>query len=259
MKKKLRINGLHTVCEEARCPNINECFLDRTATFLLMGNACTRSCGFCSVKTALKPSMPDPQEAGRIADTVLSLGIRYAVLTSVTRDDLPDGGAEFLVSSSAEIRSKTRAKIELLFPDFMGNQKALETLSQGKIDVFGHNVEMVRRLYPLIRPSADYQRSLRILSFLSQMGLTVKTGFMAGLGESVEEIKDLIRDIAETRVSILTIGQYFQPSRDCSPVEKYYSDHEFTEIAEFAKSTGIKRVFAGRFVRSSYKAAASYG
>jgi len=254
----LRQNGLHTVCEEARCPNISECMGKKRATFMIMGDGCTRGCRFCSVKH-YSPSEVDEDEAFKVRDAIISLGIRYAVITSVTRDDLPYGGARYfekVVNTLKEAIPDLR--IELLIPDFRGDKEAFEIIAKTRVDVLGHNIEMVRRLYPSIRPEADYERSLDLLRYFSRRGIFTKSGIMVGLGEEVDELKKTFLDLKEAGVRILTIGQYLKPTFDNVDVVKYYTDEEFDYIRRVAMECGIEFVYSGRFVRSSYSAEEQY-
>lgn len=254
MKKTLREQQLHTVCESARCPNRGTCFQKGTATFLLLGDVCTRNCGFCSVKSG-RPAAPDPREPERVAETVRNLNIRYAVLTMVTRDDLEDGGASHILATVEAVRQIDGVRVEILTSDFNGNTNALDTVLAAPIDVFNHNVEMVPSLYDLIRPGARYPQSLAVLRRAADTtDLPVKSGFMVGLGESRTQLEQLMGDLKNSGVRILTIGQYLRPTVANVPVRHYYSPEEFQELEELALEMGFDRVFAGPFVRSSYMA-----
>jgi len=253
MKSGLRRSGLNSVCEEARCPNIGECFSRRTATFLVMGRICTRNCAFCSIEAG-KPGLPDPAEIDRLAGEIRERGLSYVVVTSVTRDDLQDAGASFLAAAADRLKRETEARIEFLFPDLGGKKELLDLLLPAGISVYGHNVEMVERLYPSLRSGADYATSLGVLSHFSSASKLAKTGFMVGLGETGEELKRLIADIAASGAGILTIGQYFQPTRRHAGVVKYYHQDEFDELRLTAGKAGIPVVASGPFVRSSYRA-----
>ncbi len=257
MKKRLRSGHLHTVCEEARCPNISECFHSGTATFLIMGDVCTRNCGFCAVEHG-KPKTPDWAEIDAIVKMAKEAKLHHIVLTSVTRDDLPDGGAQFIADTVTALKKEPGVIVEVLFPDFSGHTDALDILLASYPDVLNHNIEMVKRLYPTIRPHSDYRRSMDILKYLVTKGKMAKTGFMVGLGESFAEIEELLQEIAETGVKLLTIGQYLQPSKTNASVIKYYSDTEFADLEKTASSLGIPHVFASTFVRSSYRAEKMY-
>jgi len=254
VKQTLRQKELHTVCESAMCPNRGECFRKGTATFLLLGNVCTRNCGFCSV-TSGKPAPPDPMEPTRIVEAVREMNIRYAVLTMVTRDDLPDGGAALVAETVRRIHQLEKVRIEVLVSDFNGNSAALDTILDSPIDVFNHNVEMVPSRYPAARPQANYAQSLDVLRHAAERdGLPVKSGFMVGLGESEAEVTGLMQDLHATGVSILTIGQYLRPTMHNVPVEKYWTPEEFQSLEQQARSIGFAHVFAGPLVRSSYMA-----
>lgn len=251
----VRSLGLHTVCEEARCPNRNGCYAQGTATFLVLGPSCTRACGFCAVAKG-KPSPPDPGEPERVARAVHELGLSYAVVTSVTRDDLPDGGAHHFTAVIGAIRSRSpRAAVEVLVPDFQGDPGSVRTVIAAAPDVFNHNLETVERLYPLIRPQADYRRSLSVLSLAKGAGLTTKCGLMVGLGETTGEVKKVLRDLSETGCDLVTIGQYLAPSAAHLALARFWTDSEYAEVSEYGERLdGIKKVLAGPLVRSSYRA-----
>lgn len=255
MKIQLREKKLHTVCESAMCPNRGECFKKGTATFLLLGDICTRNCKFCNV-TSGKPLSVDKNEPLNIAKTVNELGIKYAVLTMVNRDDLEDGGASHVKETVIQIRKLNKSvKIEILVGDFKGNLGNIDTVLSSLPEVFNHNIEMVPSLFPKIRPAGDYKTSLRILKYVNEnYNIPVKSGFMVGLGESLEEIKSLMADLKNNGVSILTIGQYLRPTMKNIEVNKYYSPEEFKQLESYGYEMGFKHVFAGAFVRSSYLA-----
>lgn len=254
----LRQNGLHTVCEEARCPNISECMGKKRATFMIMGEGCTRGCRFCAVRH-YTPSAIDEDEALRVRDAVLSLGIRYVVITSVTRDDLPYGGARYFEKVVNTLReSAPDLKIEILIPDFRGDREAYEIISNLKIDILNHNIEMIKRLYPALRPEADYERSLNLLRYFSERGLFTKSGIMVGLGEDIADLRESFEDLRNVGVRMLTIGQYLRPTLDNVDVVRYYSDEEFEHLKRLAMECGIEYVYSGRFVRSSYSAEEQY-
>jgi len=254
----LRQNGLHTVCEEARCPNISECMGKKRATFMIMGEGCTRGCRFCAVRH-YTPSVIDEDEALRVRDAVLSLGIRYVVITSVTRDDLPYGGARYFEKVVNTLReSAPDLKIEILIPDFRGDREAYEIISNLKIDILNHNIEMIKRLYPALRPEADYERSLNLLRYFSERGLFTKSGIMVGLGEDIADLRESFEDLRNVGVRMLTIGQYLRPTLDNIDVVRYYSDEEFEHLKRLAMECGIEYVYSGRFVRSSYSAEEQY-
>ena len=248
--------NLHTVCSSAACPNKGACFAGGTATFLILGDICTRSCGFCNI-TAGRPLPPDPGEPSRVARAARSLGLKYVVVTSVTRDDLPDGGSSVFARTIEAVRAELPGtRVEVLVPDFSGRRQDLETVLRARPDVFNHNLETVERLTPAVRSGADYQRSLDLLSAASSISPATpsKSGLMVGLGESVEELAGCFADLAGAGVRRLTIGQYLQPSRRHLPVRRYYSPEEFDELAERARAAGIRSVLSGPLVRSSYMA-----
>jgi lipoic acid synthetase len=251
----LKDQGLLTVCQEANCPNRGECFSRGTATFLILGPLCTRNCRFCNV-TPGKPSAPNQEEPRLVAEAVARMNLRHAVVTSVTRDDLPDGGAEQFAQTIREIRRlRPGCTIEILTPDFRGDTNALKTALQAKPTIFNHNVETVPDLYPLVRPSAIYQRSLDVLQFAhEQFGVPVKSGLMVGLGETTGQLQDTFANLARHHVSLLTIGQYLQPTPHHLPVIRYLPPEEFDLLATLARRAGIRQVFAGPLVRSSYLA-----
>ncbi len=250
---------LNTVCQSAKCPNIFECFSKKTATFMLMGNICTRNCAFCGVRSG-KPQNLDKFEPKNIAEAVREMGLNYIVLTSVTRDDLEDGGAKHFAETVREIKSADpNIKVECLIPDFKRNKENLKILLDVKPDVLNHNLETIKRNYKTIRDHANYNESLNILKNSKDIdpGILTKSGFMLGLGEEMEEISELLQDLESINCDIVTIGQYLQPSKDNYPVQKYYSPEEFEKIKNLASSLKFKSVVAGIFVRSSYKAAST--
>jgi lipoic acid synthetase len=248
---------LHTVCEEARCPNLGECFQEGTATILILGRICTRNCGFCAVEHG-RPALPDEGEPERVARAVKKMGLHYVVVTSVTRDDLPDGGASSFAKTIRAIRSIDQTvRVEVLIPDFGGEISSLITVLKEGPDVLNHNVETVPRLYPRVRPQADYKRSLDLLKRSKRLspGVTTKSGFMLGLGETREEIIDLLHDLRRVECEFLTIGQYLQPRPDRLPVVKYIPPEEFEEYSKMREEMRFKAVASGPFVRSSFHAA----
>lgn len=254
IEKFVHCSGLHTVCIEAKCPNRGECYSKGTATFLIMGNVCTRNCNFCSVNHG-SPAPLDPQEPFRVAEAVKNMGIRHVVVTSVTRDDLSDGGAAFFAQIISCIREDSPdVTVELLVPDFKGDPASIDKVISGKPDVFNHNIETVPSLYESIRPQAVYSRSLSVLNRASQAGLVTKSGIMVGLGETEDEVKMVMKDIFDAGCSILTIGQYLRPSRNQVPVKEFISPDQFENYRKAGIKTGFKYVFSGPFVRSSYKA-----
>ena len=249
----LREGELHTVCEEARCPNIGECFNRGTATFMILGDTCTRACGFCAVNSG-RPGTLDLAEPDRLARTVERLGLDYVVITSVNRDDLPDGGASVFAECIRAIRSRSTALIEVLVPDFEGDWDALNAVLDANPAVLNHNVETVPRLYPRVRHRARYGRSLELIRRAAERGAPAKSGLMLGLGETRDEISALLRDLRTAGCSLLTVGQYLRPSGKHLPVERYVPPAEFDEIAEEARALGFAHVESGPMVRSSYHA-----
>jgi len=257
----LRSSGLHTVCEEARCPNLGECFRKGTATFLILGNICTRNCRFCAIKTGI-PLSVDKNEPVRVAKAVKKLGLDYAVVTSVTRDDLWDGGASIFADTIRKIRRlNPGTNIEVLIPDFKGDIDALKTVMEAKPDVLNHNVETVSSLYKEVRPIAVYETSLSVLRHSKEIAPDVftKSGIMLGLGETIDEVKDVLYDLRDNEVDMLTIGQYLQPSSHHYPVKEYVHPDVFLELQEFAYAIGFGFVASGPLVRSSYNAKQGYG
>ena len=257
IKDMLRQNKLHTVCEEASCPNLPECFGHGTATFMILGAICTRRCPFCDVAHG-RPLPPDPQEPEALAQSVLNMKLKYVVITSVDRDDLRDGGAQHFVDCIHQVRQLSpQTKIEVLVPDFRGRMdKALQVLSQQLPDVFNHNLETVPRLYRQVRPGADYQWSLDLLKRHKEQfpDVATKSGLMIGLGETNEEIIQVMEDLRAHHVDMLTLGQYLQPSKHHHPVMRFMPPKEFDELGEIAKSLGFSSVASGPMVRSSYHA-----
>ena len=258
LKKMLRTRGLHTVCEEARCPNRNDCFERGAATFMILGDICSRSCGFCSVKTGrglpLESLANEPEE---VAEAAAQLGLRYVVITSVNRDELPDGGAaHFAKTISAVRRRLPEAKIEVLTPDFKGDRRALRAVLDASPDTYNHNVESIPRLYRTVRPQADYGQSLDVLREARRYAPRVltKSGFMVGFGETRDEVKRLLEDLRAAQVDVVTIGQYLQPTRRHLPVIEYVHPRVFDEYKETGERLGFKAVFSGPLVRSSYMA-----
>ena len=259
-KRILRSYGLSTVCEEARCPNIGECFSRPTATFMILGSKCTRNCGFCSVKSSI-PEPLDPEEPRRVAMAAKEMGLRYVVITSVTRDDLSDGGAgHFAETVSCVRRYLPETKVEILTPDFKGNLNSLNTALNSRPDVFNHNVETVPRLYQAVRPLAGYRRSLYILEYVKKAApeIYTKSGLMLGLGEGLDEVIDVLRELRSIGCDIITIGQYLRPSRFKLPVIEYIRPEIFEELRLKALSMGFKYVASAPFVRSSMNAEEMY-
>ncbi len=255
VNRLLKHHGINTVCRAANCPNRGECFNRGTATFLILGPVCTRACRFCNIPTG-KPAPPDTDEPRRIASAAQEMHLKHVVVTSVTRDDLPDGGAEQFARTVRMLRrSLPQATIELLTPDFKDSPQGRRIICDASPDVFNHNVETVPRLYPLVRPGADYQRSLNLLGWMHENSNAVtKSGLMVGLGESFGELTAVFADLARSSVSILTIGQYLSPSKRHFPVARYLHPDEFVQLAGQAKKAGISTVISGPLVRSSYKA-----
>ena len=261
MKETLRTSGLHTVCEEARCPNRNHCFTHGTATFLLMGDTCTRACGFCAI-TSGRPGPLNAQEPEETAARVAAMGLKFAVLTSVDRDDLEDGGAGHLADTIRAIhRHCPGVGVEVLTPDFLGNLEAVAVVVAAGPAVFNHNVETVPSLYAEVRPSARFLRSLEVLREAKRLGTTLfgpdfrtKSGLMLGLGETESELLETFQALVEAGVDILTLGQYLRPTRHQLPVKRYVPPDEFAELGRKAKAIGFRAVYAGPLVRSSFNA-----
>jgi lipoic acid synthetase len=259
---KALVDGLelHTVCEEARCPNLGECWSRGTATFMILGDVCTRACGFCAVKTGLPGAPPDTDEPRRVAFAVARMGLRHAVVTSVNRDDQKDGGAGIFAATIAAIRERVPGcAVEVLIPDFKGRWDALQVVLDARPDVLNHNVETVPSLYRTVRAGAGFQRSLELLRRSREQGLLTKSGIMVGLGEDAEELRDTIVAIRSAGTQILTIGQYLRPSAQHLPVLRYYTPHEFDELRTFALGLGYSHVESGPLVRSSYHAESHLG
>ncbi|MCK6621367.1 MAG: lipoyl synthase [Calditrichaceae bacterium] len=247
-------NALHTVCEEARCPNQSECWGKGTATLMILGDVCTRSCGFCAVKTG-RPPQYDRQEPYRVALAVQKMNLRHVVITSVNRDELPDQGSEVWAATIEQVRQLNPAtSVEVLIPDFKGVWEPLKHVIDARPDILAHNVETVPRLYRRVRPQAKYERSLRVLEQSKLHGMTTKTGIMAGLGETYDEVLALMQDLAAIGVDIFTIGQYLQPTKRHLPVERFVHPDEFAEYKRAGEEMGLKHVESGPLVRSSYHA-----
>ena len=256
LQRLMREQGLHTVCEEARCPNIGECWNAGTATFMILGDVCTRSCGFCAVKTG-RPGELDLLEPLRLARAVRSLGLDYVVITSVNRDELPLGGADVFAACIRAIRrDDPRVRVEVLIPDFKGNRDALGLVVEARPFVLNHNVETAPRLYPWVRPQAVYARSLELIARAKAAApdMLTKSGFMVGLGETKDELFAVMRDLRDHGCDIVTIGQYLRPTKQHLPVERYYHPSEFAEFVEYGREIGLGHVEAGPLVRSSYHA-----
>lgn len=258
VRRILKTKCLNTVCEGARCPNKSECYSHNTATFLIMGKVCTRNCRYCNISPA-RPEPLDLEEPKHVAEAVKELGLKFAVITSVTRDDLPDGGAQHFKNCIDEIRKICDAKVEILTPDFKDDKRALDTVIKAHPDVFNHNIETVRSIFKTARPQGDYDRSIEVLRYVKEnSNIVTKSGLMAGLGEGVNDIEETLCDLHDAGVDIVTIGQYIQPSKQHLPVAKYYTLEEFEELKELARKIGFKNFQIGPLVRSSYQAMASY-
>ena len=255
----LKNKCLNTVCEGARCPNKSECYARNTATFLIMGNVCTRNCRYCNISTA-RPEPLDSEEPKHIAEAVKELELKYAVITSVTRDDLSDGGAEHFAECILNIRKYTPdVKVEILTPDFKGDKKALDIIIEAHPDVFNHNIETVKSLFKTARPQGNYDLSLEVLKYIKENSdITTKSGLMVGLGENVNYIETTLVDLKNAGVDIITIGQYIQPSKQHLEVAKYYTPEEFEELRQLARKIGFKNYQINPLVRSSYKASISW-
>lgn len=259
VSKLLKDKNLNTICESAKCPNIAECWGKRTATFLILGNRCTRNCAFCAVKKG-RPSPPEMEEGEKVAEASFSIGLQYVVVTSVTRDDLPDGGAFLFVSTIKAVKEKSSGtKVEVLIPDFQGDRKALRKVLEAQPDVVNHNLEVPEKLYPSInRPLQNYSRSLRVLERAKEYGTLTKSGIMLGLGEKKQHILQTFSDLRKISCDLLTMGQYLQPTKNHPPVKKYYSPLEFNQLKKIALDFGFKGVESGPLVRSSYQAHQMY-
>jgi lipoic acid synthetase len=245
---------LHTICEEARCPNRWECWNARTATFLILGDICTRRCHYCSVETG-RPLAVDHEEPRRVAEAVQALGLRHAVITSVNRDELEDGGAAIFAETIRRTRQLSpTCTIEVLIPDFEGNETALATVCDEKPEILNHNIETVCRLFPAIRPQGKYQRSIELLGKAKHLGLQTKSGLILGIGETIDEARDVMRDLRSVGCDIITIGQYLQPTRDHLPVARFYDPSDFAMLKEEGSALGFTHVESGPLVRSSYHA-----
>jgi lipoic acid synthetase len=254
IRTTLTENRVNTVCEKAKCPNIAECYGRGTATFLIMGDVCTRKCFYCNIRSGI-PAVLDRHEPGKIADIVNRLNLNYAVITSVTRDDLPDFGADHFYNTVIEIRKlRPECKVEILTPEFNGNLKLLERVLDSAPYIYNHNIETVRDLFPHVRPGGSYDLSLKVLEHAGNYLPNIKSGLMIGLGETKNQIRKTLHDLRRAGVAILTIGQYLQPGTGLSEIKKYYTLPEFDELKEDALEMGFSRVFSGPLVRSSYHA-----
>lgn len=255
VRRVLRNNCLNTVCENARCPNKNECYTKNTATFLIMGNVCTRNCRYCNISCE-RPEALDPLEPEHVAKAVADLGLKYSVITSVTRDDLPDGGAGHFARCIGEIRKISPAtKVEILTPDFKGKKEALDIIIKAHPDVFNHNIETVEAVFKTARPQGNYRTSLEVLKYIKENSdIKTKSGLMIGLGETFEDIEKTFNDLRSVGCDILTVGQYIQPSKQHLEVAKYYSLEEYEDLKALARKCGFKNFQIGPLVRSSYNA-----
>ena len=256
LQNLIKTQGLHTVCEEARCPNIGECWEKETATFMILGDICTRACTYCAVTTG-RPTNLDLEEPRRLANTVKILDLRYAVITSVNRDDLPDGGAYIFAQCIKQIKKKVpTCKVEVLTPDFQGDWESLKVVTDANPETFNHNIETVKRIFPRVRAKGDYELSLRLLDKVKDLmpdGVT-KSGMMVGLGETKTEIIATMEDLLQNRCDLLTIGQYLRPSQKHAPISKWYTPEEFADLGKIGMEMGFKHVASGPLVRSSYHA-----
>jgi len=253
-------NKLHTVCESARCPNMGECWERGTATLMILGDVCTRSCGFCHIKTG-KPPFLDKDEPRRVGEAVALMNLKHIVITSVNRDELPDGGAEIWAETIRQIRKQSpRTSVEVLIPDFCGDWDALQVVLDERPEILNHNMETVKRLYKVVRPQAKYERSIELLAAAKEQGFVVKTGIMVGIGETDDEVEELMHDLVAGTMSvhgscdILTIGQYLQPTRDHLPITRWVTPTQFLEFKRVGEMMGIRHVESGPLVRSSYHA-----
>ena len=256
MKNLMRDSDLHTVCEEAHCPNIGSCWERGTATFMILGDICTRACAYCAVTTG-RPGTLDLQEPARLAETALRMGLRYAVITSVNRDDLPDGGAFMFAQCIAQVRKRLPdCKIEVLIPDFQGDRQALETVMEARPDTLNHNIETVRRIFHRVRPKGDFDQSLELLARVKAItpDAVTKSGMMVGLGETWGEIIDNMRELRSVDCDLLTIGQYLRPSEKHVALARWYTPDEFAELKREGEALGFRHVASGPLVRSSYHA-----
>jgi len=251
----LNEQGLSTVCKEANCPNRQECFSSGTATFLILGETCTRNCRFCNIHPG-QTSAPDPTEPQRVAQAAVTLGLKHVVVTSVTRDDLDDGGSAQFAAVIRELRQALpQSSVEVLIPDFQGDASALRTVMDAKPDIINHNVETHPALYALVRPQADYTQSLELLRRVNDGGMTAKSGLMVGLGETDDQVRQIMADLHAAGCSIVTIGQYLPPTSQHHRLDRYVTPEQFDEYAAYGRSLGLRHVFSGPLVRSSYHAA----
>ena len=255
IRQMMRSKKLHTVCEEAHCPNIGECWHSGTATFMILGDTCTRSCGFCAIKTGT-PGFTNPNEPFEVADAVKQMGIKHVVITSVNRDELEDQGSKIWAQTIIQVKKQNPGvSVEVLIPDFKGDTECLQRVLDAKPEILNHNVETVPRLYKTVRPQAKYQRSLDVLDYSKQKNFTTKTGIMVGIGETFEEVIEIMKDLRNINVDIMTIGQYLQPTPKHLPVERFVTPQEFNEYKKIGLDMGFKFIESGPLVRSSYHAA----
>lgn len=254
LKIMMSSKKLHTVCEEAHCPNIGECWHRGTATFMILGDTCTRSCGFCAIKTG-RPYHTNPKEPYEVADAVKKMGISHAVITSVNRDELEDQGSNIWAQTIIEVkRMNPNVKVEVLIPDFKGNTECLQRVLDASPDILNHNMETVPRLYSTVRPQAKYERSLFVLDYSKKQNFITKTGLMVGIGETFDEVIEVMQDLIKIKVDIVTIGQYLQPTKNHLPVDRFVSPAEFADYKKIGLEMGFKHVESGPLVRSSYHA-----
>jgi lipoyl synthase len=254
LKSLMQRSSLHTICQSGLCPNMAECWAAGTATFMILGEICTRSCRFCATRTG-KPLPPDPAEPQKVAEAVASLGLKHVVITSVDRDDLPDQGASVWAETIRTVKQcNPSTTIEVLIPDFSGRQEWIQTVAEAGPDIIAHNLETVQRLTPKVRSKADYQTSLKVLDIIQKTGVRSKSGIMAGLGETIEEITQTMDDLRQVECQVITIGQYLQPTKEHLPVDRYYTPKEFQELERMALAKGFLHVESAPLVRSSYHA-----
>lgn len=261
LQNQLKASNIHTVCQQARCPNINHCFKQHTATFLILGDSCTRACAFCAVKKASGKLTLDADEPRRVANAVQQMGLGYVVITSVTRDDLEDNGAQIFINTIGQIRKVSpKTRIELLIPDFKGEKEIIKTIVNARPLVLGHNLETVKRFYPLVRPQADYERSLQVLRIIKELDpvIIIKSALMLGLGENKDELAQTMLDLKLAGCDILVLGQYLRPSVKHLPVKEFVSLKKFDELAGLAKTLGFAKVLSGPKMRFSYQASRAY-
>lgn len=258
LKDIMRTQSLNTVCEEANCPNISECWEQRTATFMILGRICTRACRYCDVTSGRPDAPPDPEEPVRVAEAAAQMGLKHVVVTSVNRDDVPDGGAAIFVDTIHSLRERLPgSSVEVLIPDFNGNRDALDSVIAAAPDILNHNIEAVRDIFPKVRPKGSYEGSLDLLERAADTGghrMLTKSGLIVGFGETQEQIVAALEDLRAHRVQIVTIGQYLRPSKMHTPVRKYYTPDEFAELRAIGESLGFAHVESGPLVRSSYHA-----